>query len=289
MSSDKTIINRKGEFSLKRLFIKILLYAIFILFTITTVLPLVWLLFSSLKNNSAIVDNPLAFPKTFNIGNYFNAINEGNLALYARNSVIYTTASTVVTIFIALMAAFSFAKFKNRFNMILYRIFFIGLLITVHSIMIPLFIAIKGLRLYDNHLGIILVYVAINLPLSIYLATEYIKLIPDSLIDSARIDGAGYWWIFHRIIVPICNPVIVTIAIITGLNCWNEFVMAFILSASEATRSLPVGIIFFSGPSSMEYGMQFAALVIATLPLILFYINFYTKVTEGMAEGALQG
>lgn len=289
MSSQKSVINRKGEFSLKRLLIKILLYFIFILFTITTVLPLVWLLFSSLKVNSAIVANPLALPKTFNIGNYFNAINDGNLALYARNSVIYTTASTVITIFIALMAAFSFAKFKNRFNMILYRIFFIGLLITVHSIMIPLFIAIKGLRLYDNHLGIILVYVAINLPLSIYLATEYIKLIPDSLIDSARIDGAGYWWIFQRIIVPICNPVIVTIAIITGLNCWNEFVMAFILSASEATRSLPVGIIFFSGPSSMEYGMQFAALVIATLPLILFYINFYTKVTEGMAEGALQG
>lgn len=289
MSSEKNIITQKGAPVLKRLFIKIILYTVFIVFTITTIFPLLWLLFSSLKDNSAIVGNPLALPRAFNFNNYFNAINDGNLALYARNSVIYTTFATFITVFTALMAAFSFAKFKNRFNTFLYRLFFIGLLITVHSIMIPLFIAIKGLRLYDNHLGIILVYVAINLPLSIYLATENIKLIPDSLIDSARIDGAGYWWIFLRVIVPICNPVIVTIAIITGLNCWNEFVMAFILSASEATRSLPVGIIFFSGPSSMEYGMQFAALVIATLPMVLFYINFYTKITEGMAEGAIKG
>lgn len=289
MKGGKSIFDNKGKLSIRRLLIKAVLYLIFILFTFFTLFPLLWLLVSSFKDNPSIVDSTFTLPEKLNIANYVNAIVRGNLSLYIKNSVIYAFSSTLITVFIALMAAFSFAKLKTTFNRVLYRVFFIGLLITIHSIMIPLFVAIKRVGLYDNHLGIILVYIAINLPLSIYLATEYISLIPDSLIDSARIDGAGYWWIFFRVIIPMSRPIIVTMSIITALNCWNEFVIAFILSASEATRSLPVGIIFFSGSASMEYGMQFAALTIATIPLFLFYISFYTRITEGMAEGAFKG
>jgi raffinose/stachyose/melibiose transport system permease protein len=263
---------------------------IFIIFAILTLYPLIWLFYSSFKPQLEIIRDSFALPHDPTFSNYTQAIIKGKLNIYAINSIIYTVVSTGLVIILSMMASFAFAKIKNRATPYLYNSFLIGLLITIQAILIPLFISMTRIGLRDTRLGIIMIYVAINLPLAVYLGTEYVKAIPDSLIESAQIDGASYYTIFFKIIMPMCKPVMVTILIFTSLACWNEFMLALVFTSSDSARSLPVGIFSFSGPLATEYGMQFAALVIGMTPMILLYTIFHRQITRGFAAGgAIKG
>jgi raffinose/stachyose/melibiose transport system permease protein len=125
--------------------------------------------------------------------------------------------------------------------------------------------------------------------MGIYLGTDYIKSIPNALIESARIDGATYLKIFRTIIVPMAMPVGVTVAILTVTGTWNEFMLINILTSSDALKSLPVGVQKFAGALSSDFGKQFASLVIGLLPMLLFYLAFRKEITKGVAAGAVKG
>jgi len=274
----------------RNIFNRFLIYMIFIIFTILTLYPLIWLFYSSFKPQLEIIRDSFALPQVPTISNYTQAIIKGKLNIYMINSIIYTFVSTGLVIIFSMMASFAFAKIKNRATPFLYNSFLIGLLITIQAILIPLFISMTRIGLRDTRIGIILIYVAINLPLAVYLGTEFVKAIPDSLIESAQIDGASYFRIFFKIILPMCKPVMVTILIFTALACWNEFMLALVFTSSDSVRSLPVGIFSFSGPLATEYGMQFAALVIGMTPMILLYTIFHRQITRGFAAGgAIKG
>ena len=127
------------------------------------------------------------------------------------------------------------------------------------------------------------------MPMGIYLTTEFIKSIPDSLVESARIDGATFLEIFFSIIFPMAKPVGVTLAILTITGTWNEFMLVNILASSEGIKSLPVGVQKFSGALASDYGKQFAALMISIIPIICFYGVFRKQITQGVAAGAVKG
>jgi len=283
----KDTLNIRKE---QNIFNRLLIYMVFIIFTIFTLFPLIWLFYSSFKPQLEIIRDSFALPHNPTFSNYTQAIIKGKLNIYAINSIIYTVVSTGLVIILSMMASFAFAKIKNRATPYLYNSFLIGLLITIQAILIPLFISMTRIGLRDTRLGIIMIYVAINLPLAVYLGTEYVKAIPDSLIESAQIDGASYFTIFFKIIMPMCKPVMVTILIFTALACWNEFMLALVFTSSDSARSLPVGIFSFSGPLATEYGMQFAALVIGMTPMVLLYAIFHKQITRGFAAGgAIKG
>lgn len=273
----------------KNVLFKIVAYAVFISFAILTIFPLVWLFYSSFKPKLEILRHGLALPKNPTLQNYVRAWELGHLGEYAINSLIYTFFSTGGVIILSMMASFAFAKLKIRYKItpILYNLFLGGLLITLHAILIPLFLFETRIGLQDTYLGLILPYIAIGLPFAIYLGTEFIKGIPDSIIESAKIDGASYLQVFLKIILPISKPIIVTLTILSVLGAWNEFLLAFILTSLK--RSLPVGIYMFSGPLAIEYGMQFAALVIGLAPVLLFYALFSKQITRGLTVGAIKG
>jgi raffinose/stachyose/melibiose transport system permease protein len=143
--------------------------------------------------------------------------------------------------------------------------------------------------LTDTHLGIILVYTAFGLPLAVMLNTQFISGIPDSLIESAKIDGATMFRVLISIIVPMAIPVTVTVSIITALGIWNEFMLVLVLASSEFTKSLPVGVFSFSSLTSTQLGWQLAALVVATAPAMTVYFLFQKRLTEGVVGGAIKG
>lgn len=274
----------------RNIFNRLLIYTVFIIFTIFTLYPLIWLFYSSFKPLLEIIRDSFALPQAPTISNYTQAIIKGKLDIYAVNSIIYTFVSTGLVIIFSMMASFAFAKIKNRATPFLYNSFLIGLLITIQAILIPLFIFMTRIGLRDTRFGVIIIYVAINLPLAVFLGTEFVKAIPDSIIESAQIDGASYFRIFFKIILPMCKPVMVTILIFTALACWNEFMLALVFTSSDSSRSLPVGIYSFSGPLATEYGMQFAALVIGMTPMIILYAIFHRQITRGFAAaGAIKG
>ncbi len=267
---------------------QILIYTFLIGFVLLTLLPLVWMVYSSFKLQGEIMLSPLGLPENPTLKNYKDAWTVGSMGIAAINSIIYTIIGTGATVILSLAAGFALTKFKYKSSKLYYSLFTLGLLITVNSVVAPLFIMEIKVGLYNTRLGVILPYIAFGLPLSVLIACSYIKGIPDSLIEAALIDGASYFQIFWQIIVMVSTPVIATIAVLTFLHNWNEFILVFILTSGENMRSLPVAINSFAGRLNNNYGMQFAALVIGTLPMIVFYFFAHNLLIKGFGEGALK-
>jgi raffinose/stachyose/melibiose transport system permease protein len=267
---------------------RIFSYTVMVFFTAMTILPLVWLTYSSFKTNGEIIRNPLALPQAWTLENYPKAWKIGHIDVYFLNSVLYSAISTTLTVLLSVMTGYAFAKIRMKITTLFYAFFSMGLLISVQAVLVPLYFVWTRVGLYNTRLGLIIPYIAFGLPMGVYLATAFIKGIPDSLSEAAIIDGASYLSIFRRIILPICNPVVTTIAILTFLANWNEFVFALMLLSKDSLRSLSVGINSFAGILNTNYGLQFAALVIGLVPMIVFYLFFHRQLMAGFAEGALK-
>ncbi|MBL8965606.1 MAG: carbohydrate ABC transporter permease [Spirochaetaceae bacterium] len=254
-----------------------------------TVYPVIWLLVSSLKTTQEFQMNRIGLPKEPTLRNYPMAWKIGDFSTLFVNSLIYTGATTIAIVLISFSAAFAFAKIRSRATPILYQSFVVGILLTLQSIMVPLFLMTNAVGLYDTRLGILIPYIGLGLPMGVYLGTEFIKSIPDALVESAKIEGAGYLRIFYKIIFPMSAPVAVTLSIMNVTSTWNEFMLINILASKTSIKSLPVGILKFSGALASDYGKQFAALVIGMVPLLVFYLVFRKQITKGLTAGAVKG
>ncbi len=268
---------------------KIISYIVMILFTILTVSPLIWLFYSSFKPHFEIIHHIFALPKSLYIKNYTQAWKLADLGTLMMNSIIYSTTATILTTFFALAAGYGFAKFGYKISSLFYYFFILGLLITVHSVLVPLFVMETRLKFANTRIGVILPYIAFGLPFLVYLATSFIRGIPDSMEEAAIIDGAHYLRIFKDIILPMSTPVAATMLIFAFISNWNELIFVLTLTSKESLRSLPVGVLAFAGGRTRNYGLQFAVLVIATLPMIIFYIFFHRQIIKGFAAGAIKG
>jgi raffinose/stachyose/melibiose transport system permease protein len=269
---------------------KIAIYAVMVLFAVLAVYPLLWLVTMSFKTTQEyITTSKLALPKLWFTGNYPYTWVMGKFGILMINSVIYTAVTVISVTVLSFMAAFAFAKIRSRVTPFLHGMFIIGILLTLQSIMVPLFLMVNAAGLYNTRLGVLIPYIGLGLPMGVYLGTEFIKAIPGALIESARIDGARYLRIFWSIIFPMTAPAAITLGILTFTGTWNEFMLINILTSDDAIKSIPVGIGRFSGALASDYGKQFAALVIGMIPMLLFYIAFRKQITKGVAAGAVKG
>jgi ABC-type sugar transport system, permease component len=289
---------------------KAIAYAIMGLFALMAIYPVIWLIINSFKTSTEYQLNKLGMPQEWFLGNYPGAWEIGTFSKLMPNSVFYTVVGTAGVIIVAALASFAFAKLPSKASKPIFSSFVVGLMLSLSSLMIPLFIQLsqfdlalgnifhaiglvqdpRSFRLfYNTRFGVILVYIGSGLPMAIYMITEYIRSIPTSLVEAARIDGASYWKIFVRIIMPMCVPILTTVAIITLPNIWNEFALINIIVGKIDLQSLPLGIMRFSGARATDYGKQFAALVIGLMPMLLFYIAFQKQITKGVSGGAVKG
>ncbi|MDR0451903.1 MAG: carbohydrate ABC transporter permease [Treponema sp.] len=263
-------------------------YILMAVFAVLTIFPLLWLFYSSFKPHAEIVMRPLGPPLRPSLDNYFRAWQLGSLGTALANSFIYTSVATTATLFLALAAAFGIAKFPFKSGAFFTAAFAAGLMITVHAVIIPLFLAEVKVGIINRRIGVILPYIAFDLPMSVMIALSYVRGIPDALIESAEIDGAKYRYVFWKMIVPLSTPVIATMVILSFLRHWNEFLFVFVFTTRIAMKSLPVAITLFAGRNNIEYGMQYASLVIGILPMIIFYFFFHDQLIRGFGEGALK-
>lgn len=231
----------------------------------------------------------MGLPINVTFQNYPIAWARAQFSTLFINSLFFTIISTVTIIFLSLMAGFAFAKIRSRATPLLHGSFIMGILLTLQSIMVPLFLVVNAIGLYNTRLGVLIPYVGMGMPMAIYLCTEFIKSIPDSVIESARIDGASYFRIFLSIVAPMAKPVAVTLAILNVAGTWNEFMLINILVSSDHLRTLPVGILKFSGTLASDYGRMFAALTVGMVPMLIFYLIFRKQITQGVSAGAVKG
>jgi raffinose/stachyose/melibiose transport system permease protein len=289
---------------------KSLAYAVMAFFALMAVYPIAWLFINSFKSNADYQLDKIGLPKQAFPVNYKGAWDLGDFSILMPNSVFYTVIGTGGVVLLAALAGFAFAKLGSRAKGAMYGSFVVGIMLSLSSLMIPLFLQISQFDLaiggflawlglvadprsfhlfYNTRFGVILVYVGSGLPLAIYMMTEYIKGIPTALVEAARIDGASYWKIFRDIILPMCVPIVTTVAIITLPGIWNEFALINIIVGKLDFQSLPLGILRFSSSRSTDYGKQFAALVIGLAPMLVFYLIFHKQITKGVSGGAVKG
>lgn len=268
----------------------VVIYFVMAVFTILAIYPLIWLVIQSFKTTQEyLTTSKLDLPTLWYMDNYPYVWEIAEFGTLFLNSVLYTTVTMIVTIILGLMASFAFAKIPNRATKLLHGLFIIGILLTIQSILVPLFLVEMSTNLLNTRLGVLIPYIGLALPMAVYLGTDFMNGIPGAVIESARIDGAKYLKIFSSIIMPMVAPVAMTLGILTFTGTWNEFLMITILTDSTASQTIPVGISKFSGALASDYSRQFTALVMGVIPMIIFYVIFRKQITKGVAAGAVKG
>lgn len=264
-------------------------YIVLILFAVLNLYPMVWMIMNSFKTEQEIALRPLAPPTKFMLDNYVKAWQTARMSRYLINSLIVSTTATIITIFVGALAAYFISRFRFRGRNIIYTLFLFGMLIPVHSILIPLFIMMRKMDLLNTHWALIFPYIAFNLPLTIYLMVSYMNALPREVEEAALIDGAGTLRIFISIILPMSGPIVATCAILNFINNWNEFVFALVLINNPDLKTLPLGLANFVGQYVTNYGPQMAGITIVMLPIIIVYLLLEKYIVSGMTAGAVKG
>ncbi|SEU05087.1 raffinose/stachyose/melibiose transport system permease protein [Salinibacillus kushneri] len=267
----------------------ILLYTVLAFVAVFQIFPIIWLVLFSLKSNQEIfAGNPFALPTDPKWDNYLKVF-EGGVGTYFWNSVWITVVATGLTILIASMATYTITRMHWKFSSLVLGIIMIGLMIPIHSALIPLYNMFLNVHLIDNPLSIIITYTTYNLPITVMILLGFYTTIPREIEEAAIIDGSSIHRMFFQIILPLSAPILSTTVIINMIYNWNEFVFVNTFISSDAFKTLTVGIQNFIGQYMTDWGAIGATLVISVLPIIIAFLFFSEKIMEGITASAVKG
>ncbi|WP_274652094.1 carbohydrate ABC transporter permease [Paenibacillus humicola] len=258
-------------------------------FSLVSIFPILWVMYSSLKNQQEFSFNILSLPKSLHFDNYVTAFWDGKLYLYLWNSAFVSAISVVLTILIGFVSGYFLSRFSFRGRNVVYTMFLFGMLVPVYGLLVPLFIEYRNLHLLDHRLFLVLPEVTFALPLVIFLIESFMKSVPIEMEEAAYVDGANTVSTLFRIVFPICRPVLSTCIIISFLNIWNEFPFALILINSQELKTIPVGLTNFVGQYTINYPQLMAGINVSILPVIIVYLCLSKRIIQGMVAGAVKG
>ncbi len=250
--------------------------------------PIFWVIMSSFKTNAEILSSGISFPSKISFAGYRQALQISPILRFFFNSVIITSFTTVLNVLVLSMAGYVFARVRFRGREILYFILSISMVIPMTALLHPVYLIINTLRLSDTKVGLILVYTALNLPMSLLILRGTFAVIPASLEEAAYIDGAGFARIFFQVMLPVAKGGLISAGILTFLNSWNEFTFALMLTSSLNVRTLPLSLSYFTSQFSFNYTAMFAAITIAVIPSIAVFSIFQDQVITSLTAGALK-
>ena len=249
--------------------------------------PFVWVLLSSLKDNAQIYASPFGLPGVFHWENYADAWDKASVGTGFGNSMFICVLALILLIALTSMGSYVLARIRKSRFLSLY--FSLGLMIPIHALLIPTLILYKQLRLTDNPLGLVLVYAAVNVPISMFIINGFMESIPRELDEAATIDGCGRAGIFFRVVLPVAMPGVATVATLSFLNIWNDLVFGLVLISTPARRTLAVCVSVLKGSYATQYGLLCAGLAVSILPVIAMYLLFQKQIVQGMTAGAVKG
>ena len=264
-------------------------YLFMALCVLVALFPIVWVVLSSFKTNREILYNGLQLPSTFSFSGYKQALEMAPILKFFVNSLIVSFASTALNVFILAMAGYVFAKKKFRFKNLIFGILSLSMVIPSTALMSPVYTVITKLHLYDTKMALILVYTALNMPISLMILRSAFAAIPTELEEAAYIDGAGFFRTFWQVMMPCAKGGLASAAVLAFLGSWNEFTFALLLTSSTSTRTLPLSLSYFTSQFSFNYTAMFAAITIAVLPSIIVFSIFQEQVCSSLTAGSVKG
>lgn len=267
------------------------LNALMILFSASCIFPLVWMFYSSLKTKRVFNADIIGLPKEPTISNYVKILT--NQDYHIGQSMMASVRTTLLSVFFIVLFGFIvgyiLSRIKFKGNRVLYVMFLMGMLIPVHSLLVPIYVVFNKTGLGNQWFTLIIPYVAFGLPIAVFLVEGYIKAIPVELEEAAAIDGSSFTRTLFSIILPIAKPILVTIAIIQVFGCWNEFSFALVLIKDVRLQTVPLAMTMFKGQFASDYPKIMSAMLTTMAPIVVLYFVFSKQIIKGMVAGAVKG
>jgi len=269
---------------------RLVTYALLLLGVGLVVAPFWYMVTTSFKPQSTIFEiPPQLWPQPATLNNYVAALDKDLFGLYFLNSLVVAITSTVLTVLASSLLAYAFARLEFPGREALFYIFLLGMMIPPVMLIIPQFIVAKSLQLLDSLLGLILVYVTMNLSMQTFLLRGFFESIPRDLEEAALIDGGSRWTIFWRIVLPLSRPGLAVVTIFTFLYSWDEFPWAHVAIKETTRRTLPIAIALFQSEHLTEWGQVFAASIVALVPVVIVFVVFQRYFIRGIATTGIKG
>jgi raffinose/stachyose/melibiose transport system permease protein len=260
-----------------------------VVFAVLQLFPLVWMFVYSLQRSGDLFGGDLLrIPDDPQWNNYTRAWVDGRIVRYGLNSLIVVTVATAVSTALSFCMGYAIGRMRWRLKRVAVGAIVVGMVIPVHATLLPNFLWYGQFGLIDTRVGLILPYVAFTLSFNTLVYASHLRSLPVALEEAARLDGASWPRILWTIIAPLARPATVTVAVITFLTSWNEFIMANTYIASDELRTLPFSIIRFQGEYSADYAAQFACMVIVAVPALVLYLWFSKHIMAGATAGAIK-
>ncbi len=282
-------MSKKTKGNTKSKVVKGVIYIFLSLLAAVYLLPLLWVVFVSVKDDKTLFISPWAMPEKLMIENYTFAWTAGKLGIATLNSAIVCGVTLVLCLLLGSMAAFAIGRMKWKLSGAVMTYFLTGMMIPVHCILIPIFTRFSKMHLTDNLLGLILPYLTLSLPITIFIMTGFFKGLPNELFESACIDGCSIYKSFTRIAFPLSKTGLFVTGLMTCVANWNELLLAMVFISDDTKKTLPVSLSKFVGPYNTNYSQMFAAIVIAIIPTIIVYCCFSNSIVDGLTQGAVKG
>ena len=252
--------------------------------------PLVLLVITSVRPLSDFVGKgPLTWPDVFTGQNFADAWAIGNFDTTYTNSIILLVLKTPIGVLLSAMLAYALSKLRIRFRGTIMFTLFLRLPIPIYIPIVQVFVMMRSIGPNDSLLGLVGPYLAFGIPFEVLVLQAFFRQLPDEILESARIDGAGDWRIFFTIILPLSTPALVTVFILDAVSTWNEFLFALILLNSDENKTIPVGLLNFQGQFANNNTGLAAGILIAVLPILLAYILLQRWIVGGLTAGATKG
>lgn len=256
--------------------------------TVIQLFPLYWMFTFSLKSNKEIFGgNIVGFPQNWEWDNYTRVFGKAHLGRYLFNSMIVCGATIVCTLILSAMVTYAIVRMKWKLSKVVYFIFLIGMMLSMHAVLLPLFVNMKPIL--DTYWALIIPYVAFGMPTAVLLMVGTLESLPKELEEAAFIDGASIYRVFWQIIMPLMKPIVSTVAILTFLSSWNEMMLAIAFVSGEKYKTITVGVNDMVGKYSTKWGLIGAGLTIATIPTLVLYAFLSKNIQNSLAMGAVKG
>lgn len=252
-------------------------------------LPVFFLFNSSLRESNEFARTPFALARNPFWENYRRVWSEGEFGSYFFNSLIITGGSLALILFISLGAGFVLGRYSFRGNNLVFGFILTGMLIPAKLAILPLFIQLKWMNLLDSRIGLILVYTSAALPAAIFIMSGFFKSLPSDLDNAARVDGASEFTMLRKVMVPLVRPGMAIVGIYSAIPIWNDFFLPLVFLQSPEKKTLMQGLTVFFGQYASQWGVLFAGLCLAALPLIVLYLVLSEQFIKGLTAGAVKG
>jgi raffinose/stachyose/melibiose transport system permease protein len=273
----------------RRIAARVVLYVIAWVAAIATLVPLLYAILGGFRDTGQISSNPVALPSPWVFSNYTDLVQSGTFLRQVGNSTLIALVSTLLTVPLAALAAFVFARFAFRGRELFYTLFTIGLLFPVAIAILPIFIMVRKLGLLDNPLGVALPQAAFGLPMTIIILRPFFASIPSDLQDAAAIDGAGPFRFFWRILLPLSRPVLATVSVLAIVGSWNAFLLPLVVLTDSDQWTLPLGVTNYSQQYTTDTARILAFTTLSMVPALVFYAFAERQLIRGLTSGAVKG